>query len=347
MIGRVLLAIVAVPVIATLVALGIPPRTPPAVDHDGTPLPNGVAVLEEVELGGTDQWILARGKSADNPVLLFLHGGPGMPAMYLHHACVRELEHDFIVVHWDQRGAGKSWDKNVTIESMSVRQIMSDALELIELLRERYNVNKVYLTGHSWGSYLGMLLVHENPQLFHAYVGIGQVTDDERQGAIADMFILRNAREADNRRAISQLGSRGEIAREKWLFEFGGILHNETSYRPLLKTGLCAPEYSIWDALNVAKGSRFSSDHMRYNVILGPLMEEVTSVRVPVYFFQGRHDYVTPSELVEEYLEKLQAPSKKLVWFENSAHYPFFEEPGRFTSEMAAVLKDTRGRSGR
>jgi pimeloyl-ACP methyl ester carboxylesterase len=346
MIGRVLLAIVAVPAIALLVVLGIPPRTPHAVDQNGEPAPDGVAVLEEIELGDTTQWILARGSSSDNPVLLFLHGGPGMPAMYLHHACGRELERDFIVVHWDQRGAGKSWDKNVTIESMNVRQIMSDALELIELLRERYEVNKIYLAGHSWGSYLGMLLVNEHPRLFHAYVGIGQVTDEERQGALADMFIVRKAREVDNRRAIAQLGQRGEIAREKWLFEFGGILFNETGYGSLLKTGLCAPEYSIWDALNVAKGSRFSSNHMRYNVILGPLMEEVTSVRVPVYFFQGRHDYVTPSELVEEYLEKLRAPGKKLVWFENSAHYPFFEEPERFTGEMAAVLKDA-GRNPR
>jgi len=345
MIGRVLLAILAVPVISLLVVLGIPPRTPLAVDQDGQPLRGGVAVLEEIELGGTEQWILARGKSADNPVLLFLHGGPGMPAMYLHHACGRELERDFIVVHWDQRGAGKSYNKTVAIESMSARQIMSDALELVDLLRDRYNVDKIYLAGHSWGSYLGTLLVHENPHLFHAYVGIGQVTDNERQGAIADMFIVRRARETENQRAIAQLGSRGEIAREKWLFEFGGILYNETGYRPLLKTGLCAPEYSIWDALNVAKGSTFSSNHMRYNVIVGPLMEEVTSLRVPVYFFQGRHDYITPSELVEEYLEKLEAPRKKMVWFENSAHYPFFEEPERFTAEMAAVLKDTSGRS--
>jgi pimeloyl-ACP methyl ester carboxylesterase len=227
---------------------------------------------------------------------------------------------------------------------MSVRQMMDDAHELVALLRERHNVRRIYLAGHSWGSYLGMLLVHERPELFRAYVGIGQVTDEERQGAISDTFIVRQAKAEDNRRAIAQLGQRGEIAREKWLFKFGGVLLNETGYETLVWTGLRAPEYSIWDAFNVAKGSRFSSDHMRYNVISGPLMEEVTSVRVPVYFFQGRHDYVTPGELAEEYLSRLRAPAKKMVWFENSAHYPFFEEPERFTDEMAAVLENTRRR---
>lgn len=340
--GRVILAFLAAIAMAFLVLVGITPRTPLILNAAGDPLPDGVATLEKVELGGVDQWILVRGESSSNPVLLFLHGGPGMPAMYLHHAFGRDLEKHFLVVHWDQRGGGKSYGRSIPIESMNVRQIMSDARELIELLRERYGVRKLYLVGHSWGSYLGMLLVHDNPELFHAYVGIGQVTDEERQGSLADLFIVRVAREEDNQRAIAQLGSRGEIAREKWLFKFGGVLRGETGYRPLLMTGLRAPEYSIWDALRVAPGSRFSSDHMRYNAILGPLMEEVTSVRVPVYFFQGRYDYMTPSALVEEYLETLRAPSKKLVWFENSAHFPFYEEPDRFTNEMVKVLKEVQ-----
>lgn len=344
MIKRVLLAIVAVPAMALLIVLGVYPRTPPILDERGEPEPDGVAVLEKVELGGEPQWILARGSRSSNPVLLFLHGGPGMPAMCLQHSFGRGLERDFIVVHWDQRGAGKSYSKDVPIDSMNARQVMSDTRELIALLRERYKVNKIYLVGHSWGSYLGMLLIRENPGPFHAYVGIGQATDAERQGALADMFIVRHARETDNRRAIAQLGQRGAIAREKWLLEFGGVLFNQTGYRPLLMAGLTAPEYSLRDALKVAPGARFSSDHMRHNVILGPLMEEVTSVRVPVYFFQGRHDYVSPSELVEEYFDRLRAPRKKLVWFEDSAHYPFFEEPERFTAEMAGVLEETGGR---
>jgi pimeloyl-ACP methyl ester carboxylesterase len=340
---RVFLAILAAAAIAIAIAYAIPVRTPPIVDPDGVLYPDGVATLEKVTLGGIDQWILVRGSSRSNPVLLFLHGGPGMPAMYLEHAFGRDLERHFLVVHWDQRGAGKSYSDKVPPESMNVQQILSDARELIGLLRERYGPNKIYLVGHSWGSYLGVILAKENPELFQAYVGIGQVTDSERQGSLSDMFIVRRARESENRRAVSELGKKGELAREKWLFKFGGELHGKTSYSPLLWAGLTAPEYSLWDALNVARGSRFSSDHMRYNVILGPLMDEITSLSVPVYFFQGRYDFVTPSELVEEYMDELRAPSKTLVWFENSAHYPFFEEPDHFTEEMLRVMRETRG----
>lgn len=344
--ARVILAILAVVAMSFLIVLGIPPRTPGILTAEGGPDPDAVATLEKVKLGGVDQWILVRGKSFSNPVLLFLHGGPGMPAMYLHHDFGRGLEDHFLVVHWDQRGAGKSYGDEVPIESMNVNQFLSDARELIEILRERYGRKEIYLVGHSWGSYLGTLLANENPELFRAYVGIGQVTDKDRQGALADRFIVEKARELDVQRAIAQLGSRGEIAREKWLFEFGAILHEDKGYGSLLKSGLFSPEYSIWDVLNVAPGSRFSSNHMNYNALRGPLMEEVTVFRVPVYFFQGRYDYVTPSELVEEYLGKIRAPSKRLVWFENSAHYPHFEEPERFRLEMEKVLKETaRGAS--
>jgi pimeloyl-ACP methyl ester carboxylesterase len=193
MIGRVVLAILAVPVVALVVILGIPPRTPGMLGPDGEPLRDGIATLEGIELGGDGQWVLTRGEPG-RPVLLFLHGGPGMPAMYLHHEFGRELERQFIVVHWDQRGAGKSYNKNILPEMMSVRQMMNDAEELISILRKRHLTDKIYLAGHSWGSYLGMLLVSENPGLFHAYVGIGQVADGERAGAIADMFIVRGRR---------------------------------------------------------------------------------------------------------------------------------------------------------
>jgi len=338
------LAVLAVIAMTLVVLTAIEPRTPLIVGEGGELVPGSVASLEKIELGGVDQWILIRGRSSSNPVLLFLHGGPGMPAMFLRRAFGRELEKGFLVVHWDQRGAGKSYSRNIPVESMNVRQLMSDAEDLIELLRKRYGERGIYLVGHSWGSYLGMLLVRERPELFRAYVGVGQITDPERAGVLADVFIVRKAREEGEDRAIAQLGSRGELAREKWLTKFGGVLYGHDSYRPLLRQAFRAPEYSVWDALKVAQGFRFSSEHMRYNVIVGALMDEVTAVRVPVYFFQGRHDYVTPSQLTEEYLSKLQAPSKKMVCFENSAHYPFIEEPQRFALEMAKVLEETQPR---
>jgi pimeloyl-ACP methyl ester carboxylesterase len=313
-------------------------RTPPIRDAEGRVIPGSIASLELVTLGGQEQYILIRGSDASNPVLMFLHGGPGMPMMYLAHRFQRELEREFLIIHWDQRGAGKSFAPDVPVESMSVEQFLSDARELIELVRSRYGAEKIYLAGHSWGSYLGMLFASRHPELLHAYIGIGQVVDGQRAAAIQDEFIRRRAVETGERQALEELETQGRAAHEKWLFKFGGELHRHTSWLPFLWTGLQAPEYSLTDAMNVGRGSSFSSQHMRYDAIPGPLIEHVTKVDVPLYFFTGRHDYTTPFELVELYLERLQAPAKRIVWFEESAHFPFFEQPAEFAEAMREVL---------
>jgi pimeloyl-ACP methyl ester carboxylesterase len=269
---------------------------------------------------------------------LFLHGGPGMPMMYLAHRFQRDLESEFLVVHWDQRGAGKSFDRDLPVESMNVERFLSDTDELVALLRSRYGAEKIYLAGHSWGSYLGMLFTNRHPEMLQAYIGIGQVVDDRRASEIQDEFIRGRAAELNNEEALRELAEDGDRVREKWLFEFGGELYGHTNWLPLLWSGLLSPEYSLIDAVNVGRGSSLSSQHMRYNAISEPLLDAVTSVDVPVYFFIGRHDYTTPAELVELYYRKLQAPRKRIVWFEESAHFPFFEEPERFTAEMRAVL---------
>ncbi len=329
--------------ITLVILLAARPGTPPVLDEEGLPCPEAVAALEEVELGGVNQWVLVRGCDSSNPVLLFLHGGPGMPAMPLHHDFGRELERDFVVVHWDQRGAGKSYGKSVPVESMNALRIMEDARELIELLRERHGAGKIYLVGHSWGSYLGLLLANESPALFRAYVAVGQFTDLARQRSLADLFIVREAGNRGIQGTVAELGGQGDFARRKLLFDFGAVVRGENGYDGLLRKAWHAPEYGFRDALSIKAGLEFSSDHMRYNAAAEPLTEKVTSLRIPVYFFQGRYDYVAPGELVEEYLEKLRAPAKRLVWFESSAHYPFLEEPGKFALEMKKVLKETGG----
>jgi pimeloyl-ACP methyl ester carboxylesterase len=330
-------------VLAALVALILyvtRAHTPPVVGVDGEPLPDSVASLEKVELGGWEQWILIRGSRASNPILLFLHGGPGMPMMYMAHVFGDGLEPEFLVVHWDQRGAGKSYSPHIPLETMNVEQFLSDAYELVRLLLCRYGQDKIYLAGHSWGSYLGALFAARHPELLYAYIGIGQVVDERRAGAIADEFIRRRARETGEEEALRELDAMGSAVREKWLFRFGGELYHHTSWMPFLLTGLLAPEYSLSDVINVAPGSSFSSRHMRFNAISGPLIDNVTRLEVPVYLFTGRHDYVTPSELVELFGERLEAPGKHWAWFEESAHFPFFEEPERFDQEMRRVLAE-------
>lgn len=301
---------------------------------------DSIASLEKISLGGQPQWILIRGQNRFSPILLFLHGGPGMPMMYLAHTFQRHLEDSFICVQWDQRGAGKSYFKNMSTTSLTVEQILSDAEELIQELRSRFNQKKIYLAGHSWGSYLGMLLIHRYPELFHAYVGIGQVADEARAREITARFLRERALETGDQKALVELINSGFEVHEKWLFKYGGALYGKTGYTPFILAGIKAPEYGLFDIPKVGRGSSFSSRHMRYDAIDTPLMNHVTEVRVPLYFFTGRYDFTTPYELVEEYFRKLQAPSKKMIWFERSAHFPFFSEPELFARALKTVLRD-------
>ena len=192
-------------------------RTPPIRDREGRVRPASIASLEKVNLGGREQCILIRGANRSNPVLLFLHGGPGMPAMYLSHAFQRPWEEDIVVVQWDRRGAGKSYDSHIPPQTINVEQEISDTRELTNLLRQRFHQDRIYLLGHSYGSYLGMLVVWRFPELFHAYVGVGQMAcSKERSRQIQDHWIRREAVAAGNQKALSQLNGKEPLDREKW-----------------------------------------------------------------------------------------------------------------------------------
>ena len=302
--------------------------------------PSSVASLERDRIGGVDQCILIRGNDTSLPVLLFLHGGPGMPAMYLAHAFQRDLEKEFVVVQWDRRAAGKSYREDIS-STLTTEQLVADTVELSNVLRARFHQDKIYLVGHSWGTYLGMLLTARHPELYHAYVGIGQLARSSPIPGIQDEFIRQSATRVGDQDAIRELEKNGESVRETLLFKFGGELHHAKSFLPLLLTGLAAPEYSLHDARNIPKGVSLYSRNFVYNSISGELMDVITQVKIPVYFFTGRYDYTDPFALTEQYFSKISAPEKHIVWFEDSAHFPFYEEPAAFARQMQGVLNAT------
>jgi pimeloyl-ACP methyl ester carboxylesterase len=302
-------------------------------------VPGSIASLEKHKIGGVDQWILIRGYDQTKPVLLFLHGGPGMPSMFLAHEFQSELERDFVVVHWDRRGAGKSFDAHLQVSALSVRQTLNDTYELTQMLRERFHKQRIYLVGHSWGSYLGLLAVHEHPEYYSAFIGMGQVAGNRDQVyALRREFLSRAAKETGDSDLRVRLADANMEVTEDDLFRFGGELYASRSYWPILKAGLLnAPEYTLWDAINVKKGADFINREMKYDVVPKLLEGEISRVDVPVFFFLGRWDFNTPSQLAADYLDRLNAPLKGLVWFEHSAHFPFFEEPDHFHKEMVRV----------
>ena len=292
-----------------------------------------VAELTSIEVNGDRQHLLIRGRDRENPVLLFVHGGPGMPAMFLAHSFQRDLEREFVVVHWDQRAAGKSFVTDTEPSTITTSQYLDDLFVVVEGLRKRFGQERIYLLGHSHGSYLGILAVSRHPELFHAYIGVGQVVDEARA------FAFQKAELVD-------VGSGTELTRgniEGFIFKAGGGLYCCESFMPLLLTGLLAPEYSLVDAYNVKRGSSFSSRHMRFDVIPGPVDESVVQLDLPVYMISGRYDLTTPTAMSRVYLEQLIAPQKEFFEIDKAAHFPFFEQPGPFTDVMAQIKEQTTG----
>ena len=299
-----------------------------------------VADLFELEINGDGQYLLVRGADRGQPVILFVHGGPGMPAMYLAHDFQRDLEKEFVVVHWDQRASGKSFKPDAGQVPLSTSLLLSDMDVVVDYLRESLGATSVWIVGHSHGSYLGALYVRRNPEKVCAFVGTGQVADQSNSGrarAMQEEF-LRGQLEGIGLSPDTEIN---DANLENLLFLTGSELYGETSFSPLLMSGLMAPEYSLFDALNIASGSSMSSRSMVYDMPRDLLASE-WQFDVPVAMIMGRHDMVTPTQLSKEYYDRIEAPAKAWYVFDETSHFPHFEQPARFMETMVELKSDWR-----
>ncbi len=314
--------------------------------------PNGISSLEKITIGGIEQWILIRGWDRSNPVLLFLHGGPGGGEIPNSRDFYPMLERDFVFVNWDQRGAGKSYSASVPPESMTIDRIVEDTRELTEMLVERFDVPRIYLVGHSWGSMLGAIAAARYPELFYAFIGVGQDVHCARAEEIPYQFVLDLASETDNQEAMKELREIGpppyedfrEMWRQRrWLEEFNGVFHIPVRTDFWWWMGAMSPDSVLADAIRYDRGLEFSSEVMWNEVNRADLFRDAPKIDIPVYFFLGRYDYNTPFELGVEYYKKLESPKgKEIIWFEYSAHMIPLEEPAKFHDMLVnRVLKET------
>jgi len=312
---------------------------------------NSITSIEKVILKNKEQTILIRTTDTANPVLLFLHGGPGSPLMPYAHVADRKLEEHFTVVHWDQYGAGKSYDKKLNPNEISIDFYLDCTIELIELLRKRFGQEKVFLLGHSWGSFLGIVTAHKHPELLHAYIGMGQVINMPEAEKISYNFSLEKAQNAGKKKAIKDLERIGLppyqnhkdlLTERKWLSIYKGMIYNCS----LMKTvgySLKSPEYNFGDHVRELKGRGLLLSILWPEFQTRTVDDKISAFEIPVYFFEGRHDYCVPSVLVENFIQKIEAPHKEIIWFEHSAHMMNIEETDKYTEVIVnKVLKETK-----
>jgi len=321
----------------------IPGRTSELKDPQGHTLPGSIASLEEINLGGQKQWILIRGTNTRNPVMLFLHGGPGTADMTLLRRYTTELQNHFIVVSWDQRGAGKSFNAVNPPSCMNINQFISDAKELSNILCDRFNQKKIFLVGHSWGSVLGILTVQKCPDLFYAYIGMGQIINMYENEKISYEWTLEQAQKANDKRNITKLSEIGKppytgnwlkkfMTQRRLLGKYRGELYGSSKGAFPLYLGnlIRSTEYTIADKVNFFRGIISSVRLIQPELMKIKLDVTAPVLKVPVWLALGKHDYEAVSRLAHQYFEKLDAPVKELIWFENSAHLPHIEENEKF-----------------
>lgn len=315
--------------------------------------PSGIQESYKTKLGGVEQWVNVRGQDKDNPMVLFIHGGPASPLTPTIWQFQRPWEEYFTMVNYDQRGAGKSYgetDPALVSDSIHIQRYIDDAIELAEYLKTRYHQKKLILMGHSWGTVVGMGAALKRPDLFYAYVGIGQVISVRENERIGFEYALEQAKAHHNEEALRDLQSiapypgNAPITREriivarKWPQYYGGLSAYRSESPYFFDGPLLSPEYDARQVRDIDQGSLLT---------LGRLLPEFVQVDftdvkrfpIPVVMFMGRHDYTTPTKPLDDWLAQVQAPSKRAVWFEHSAHMIPWEEPGKVLVSLLTYVQ--------
>jgi pimeloyl-ACP methyl ester carboxylesterase len=318
---------------------------------------SGVDELFPATIGGMEQWFHARGLDRRNPVLLYLHGGPGTPMMPFSPIFQGEMERDFTVVHWDQRAAGKTFVRNPGADHTSVTfdRMVQDAAEVLDLLKARYGVERVTVLGHSWGSMLGLALLRERPEDVAAYVGTGQVVDISRNNAVAYEATLTEARRRGDSKAIATLEglqpypdpADGEVGPKldvlqgiQRVYGFAESRRWRRLFTPyLLSHALRSPEYSLREVAYFLKEGRSITPTLYDDLGEFTAARYGTDFPMPMFLLLGRHDWQTPSTIAVEWFETVSAPRKEVVWFEQSAHSPVTDEPLRFAQALRSLVR--------
>lgn len=318
--------------------------------------PNGIDEQKEIAIGGIKQWITIRGRDRNNPILLFLHGGPAAPEMPTSWTFQNPWEDYFTVVQWDQRGSGKTYNANdpkKIAPTLALDRMEKDTEDLVQYLRTKYHKKKIFVIGHSWGSLLGITLAHNHPEWLYAYVGMGQMIDTLASERDSYEAALAGARAAHDAKAIKELESiapypGGAVKLDKiniertWSVKYGGLSWNRNSYAYYYRATELSPDYTDADLDAIDKGSLLSLTHLlpafgAFNY------SKVTDFKCPIIIFNGRHDETVSEKVTADWFAHVHAPVKKLVWFENSAHMMQIEEPGRV---LVHLVEDVRPLAG-
>jgi pimeloyl-ACP methyl ester carboxylesterase len=302
-----------------------------------------IHLIKAILIGGSMQYVSIHGEDSTKPILLLLHGGPGMAQIGVARHFNKDLEKNFMVVNWDQRGAGKSYNRKIDRATMNTTQFVNDAIEVSEYLCKTYNRKKIYLCGHSWGSVIGIKAASKRPDLYEAYIGVGQVINIIEGQKLSYAFVQENAKRINDIKTLKTLENIGpapynDIKKLQTVVslieKYDGAVYKGRMNK-LVKQGTSTKDYSLWDWVwRFNKGIKFSLQTLLPHTLQVNLTNEINSLTIPTYFIMGQNDQQTPLPLVENYYKNFNSPIKNIFVIKECAHMLPFEKP----QELARII---------
>jgi pimeloyl-ACP methyl ester carboxylesterase len=341
---RIMLAIISILLACMLILVGVlqlwsPGKPTPFVDENGSPLAGSLSEKIRVTINGVEQGMFIKSKDATQPVLLYLHGG--MPDYFLTQRYPTGLEDYFTVVWWEQRGSGISYNDSISKESITLEQLISDTLAVTNYLRNRFHQDKIYLMAHSGGTFFGIQAAARAPELYAAYIGVAQMSNQLKSESLAYAYMLQQFQENGNLEMVRKLEAAPVTMtdgtpdaylalRDEAMHSLGiGTTHDMHSViSGIFLPSLLSREYTLLEKVNMWRGKSHSGVSLLWDKMISTdLPQQVPELEIPVYFFGGIYDYTVSYMEAKAYFEKLKAPIKGFYTFEQSAHSPIFEEP--------------------
>ena len=305
---------------------------------------------EFLSVDGAELFLLTRGADRRAPVLLWLHGGPGGAQRPLFQFFLGELEEDFVVAYWDQRGAGRSFDPAADPSLLTIDRHVADLDVVVDHLRRRFDRSDVILVGHSWGGTLGLLYAREHPGKVSTLLGVAPLITAVASQRSAQTFVRSEATARADDEALARLRAIGEppfdraeemLVLSRLTDRFGGVFHQPQNWSSVVVRGLLRGLVTPWEIRTLVRANEVTLEAMGDELLGVDLAQSVPRVDVPVLFLLGRHDRLVDARIAARYLAGLRAPFKREIWFEHSAHNVPFEEPEQFRETLVRELAPT------
>jgi len=303
---------------------------------------NSISVLEQVKINGSNHEIMIRGKDRDNPVIIFVHGGPGCPEIPYADKYQDLLENKFTVVNYDQRASGKSYHFFEDYSNLSSDLLVKDLLAMTDYISKRLGKEKVILIGHSYGTYIATQAAYKAPEKYKAYIGIGQMSNTVESETDSLNYSINQAKKVGNKEDVSYLQGLTEKIKNgdtftprNYVMKYGGdsrLIDNPDGDNVGM---LFSSEYNLLDVIRYNYGLAYSQQTLLKEVLKNPLPNIVTKLKIPCYFVMGKYDYMTSSNAAKKYFDKIEDNQKEFISFEKSAHYPQYEEKEKFYKWMS------------